>query len=162
MIKKPLILIALLLAGSRMSAQEPGIQVDGVTWATCNVATPGVFAAHPEEVGGLFTFDEAQKACPEGWRIPDHDELERLRTAGNEWTTIDGVAGRSFQGLFIPAAGRRDTGGTMEAVGSGGHLWSDAPLRNGWFGYCLDFDATGAYMNDRECEVGMSVRCVKK
>lgn len=163
--KRILVLLSVaLLAGSQASAQEPeGIEIDGVTWATCNVASPGVFAAQPQDVGGYFDFDVAQSICPEGWRVPGNDELDALRASGSEWTTLEGVAGHLFAGrLFIPAAGRRNLQGAVEQVGEKGYVWSEMPLRNGYFGYCFYIERVGAYNYEYECEYGMSVRCVKE
>ncbi len=158
------LLIALLLAGTQTNAQtSEGIEIDGITWAASNVAQKGVFAAQPQDIGGYFDFDVAQGVCPEGWRVPGNDELDALRASGSEWTTLEGVAGRLFASkLFIPAAGRRDLQGAVEQVGEKGYVWSEMPLRNGYFGYCFYIERVGAYNYEYECEYGMSVRCVKE
>ena len=43
--------IALMGLCATMFAQEEGVVINGVTWATCNVDVPGKFAAKPESPG---------------------------------------------------------------------------------------------------------------
>ena len=98
--------------------EEEGVVINGVRWATRNVGAPGTFARNPESPGGFFTFDQAQNACPPGWRLPTAEEFRNLRTAGSEWTA-KGRRGRVYgytfgvvPNLFLPAAGHRRTTAT--------------------------------------------------
>jgi len=37
--------------------EGPGVLIDGIRWATCNVLRPGVFTAKPEDFGMLYQFN---------------------------------------------------------------------------------------------------------
>ncbi len=151
------------------------VPINGVEWATTNVGVAGAFAETPEDFGGLFTFDEAQTACPDGWRLPTKEELLRLcdrDVTASEWTGRAGVNGRLFgmpddpaHTVFLPAAGYRDTGGAMKYHGSSGRYWSsttsDDPFYPdaAWNLYFSDVNAGDVYNYDdrqRMC----TVRCV--
>ncbi len=95
------------------SSDDEGVTINGVTWATCNVNTPGFFAANPQRAGLYYQWDnrtgwsvtsaeltwngswssndsvwqEASNPCPEGWRIPTGTELESLLKTGSRWET---------------------------------------------------------------------------
>ena len=114
------------------SANQRGVLINGVRWATSNVdIRTGTFTASPEIAGGhnrwgtRHTFGVGSTAaselipnrgtwarnnpCPPGWRVPYHDEWESLIAAGSFWTTVNGVSGRIFgtapNQIFLPAAG---------------------------------------------------------
>lgn len=103
-----------------------GVIINGVTWATRNVSTPGSFAEFPESTGMFYQWNRRvgwsatstvsnwnasepsgtewepeNDPCPEGWRVPRKAELRSLETktiGGTEtpWTIINGVAGRNI------------------------------------------------------------------
>ena len=105
------------------STTDKGVVIDGIRWATRNVAMPGFFVANPEDAGMFYqwnsgrawnTTDERAEEgwnrrtsasaewelendpCPTGWRMPTVDELRSLRNAGNKWAIKNGVNGRLF------------------------------------------------------------------
>ena len=58
---------AICLAGSITAfAQEAGVEIDGVTWATRNVDAPGTFAATPESAGMFYQWNRKV-----GWSATD-------------------------------------------------------------------------------------------
>jgi len=104
-----LIAIAICLAGSAtMFAQETGVVINGVKWATRNVDKPGTFATNPEDAGMFYqwncrigwsatnpivnsngatdwngcaedgTWKKSNDPCPIGWRIPTSEETKSL------------------------------------------------------------------------------------
>ena len=115
-----------------------GVRINGVVWATRNVAAAGAFAAKPEDAGMFYqwnrktawastgtvtgwksdtptgtTWEKGNDPSPAGWRVPTLDEIKKLFDTDkvkNEWTT----AGREFtdkttgNSIFLPAAGCRD------------------------------------------------------
>ena len=150
--KKILFLSAVLLFGltSCNNITSDGVMIDGVRWAMSNVDTPGTFARNPESTGSFFAWEEAQKACPRGWRLPTSEELRSLANAiGSEWTTKNGVNGRIFgvvpHQIFMPAA---------SANGAFGIYWNDA----GGFLQFVDPSLSGVNNDNRAHE--FSVRCV--
>jgi len=105
-------------------AQEEGVVINGVKWATRSVDEPGTFAAKPEDAGKFYqwnrkkawpttgevkgwsnsfstddTWEKANDPCPAGWRVPALREVQRLLDedkVNSEWTTLNGVKGRKF------------------------------------------------------------------
>jgi uncharacterized protein (TIGR02145 family) len=55
-----------------------GVEINGVIWAKSNVGKPGEFVENPEDYGELYTWEEALKVCPDGWRLPNDDERMQL------------------------------------------------------------------------------------
>ena len=143
-----------------------GVVINGVRWATHNVGRRSRrFARNPESAGGFFTFEEAQNACPCGWRLPTREELQLLVETDRGWITRNGVNGRLFgttpNDLFLPAAGFRSTDGALNRVGALGDYWSSSAsdAGNGWH---LFFYSSSSGVNDDSRLNGFSVRCVSE
>ena len=105
-------------------SNDKGVVINGVKWATRNVAEPGTFAAKLEDHGMFYqwnrkttwptdnyvtgwhnsfvagcTWEKANDPSPAGWRVPTLAEIEKLCDANNvtsEWITLNGVNGRKF------------------------------------------------------------------
>ena len=105
---------------------DKGVVINGVKWATRNVATPGTFAATPEDAGMFYkwnnkkawavignevsdwddrifydnTWAKSNDPSPAGWHVPTDAEIRTLLLDDNkvssEWTTQNGVIGRKF------------------------------------------------------------------
>jgi len=103
---------------------EQGVVINGVCWATRNVAEPGTFADKPEDAGMFYQWNhrkawpatgsvtgwdssdasgsswaKANDPSPAGWRVPTLAEIKKLLDTNkvrNEWTTVNGVYGRKF------------------------------------------------------------------
>lgn len=157
-------LAALSLAGA--AAAQTGVKIDGVTWAAANVGEPGTFAADPEDFGGYYTFWQALKACPAGWRVPTREEIESLACSESRWTTVNGVAGRRFGGgegsLFLPAAGRRRAStGLMH--GDTGFYWTATKATfRGRYDFVFDEEKVPEPWGVIQSHNRLSVRCVKE
>ncbi len=86
---------------------DPGTGIGDVVWATRNVESPGKFAESLASVGGTFNFDDAQKVCPKGWRIPTAEEYRMLIGSGGEWISLGNVQGVKYgegsNAVFLPA-----------------------------------------------------------
>ena len=106
------------------STSEKGVVINGVRWATRNIAAPGTFAAKPEDAGKFYQWNrkkawattgdvmgwdssysvsapwpKVNDPSPAGWRIPTADDFEKLLDTDkvrNVWTTQNGVNGRKF------------------------------------------------------------------
>jgi uncharacterized protein (TIGR02145 family) len=124
---------------------DEGVEIGGIIWATRNVDSRGQFVDNPEDYGDYYTFEEAQKACPEGWRTPTDEEQVSLVNVGSGWTTLKGVNGYLFGSgentIFLPAAGFRRITGTVDGQGSEGVYWSSTAY-SGDIGYYLGFNST--------------------
>jgi uncharacterized protein (TIGR02145 family) len=111
---------------------------------------------------------EANSPCPEGWRVPAHQELQLLKDAQSSWTTINGVNGRRFidgaNSIFLPAAGCfLNNGNTLYNVGSNGFYWSNAQASSSEYSYCFYIYISGStttYYSEKGN--GCCIRCVSK
>jgi len=169
-----------------LTTDDEGMIINGVKWATRNVAIPGTFAAKPENIGKLYQwncdkpcdatdFDNSPQAsktwltandpCPEGWRVPTLNEIKTLLDKEKvtfEWTTLNDIMGGKFtdkityNSIFLPA------------IGSTGTYWSNRQNNfnygeAGHNAYCISFISNGAnsialtHMGRGHC-----VRCVAK
>ena len=158
-----LLLTASITFSSYNTGGADSVDINGVRWATHNVDTPGTFTRNVTDAGGFFTFEEAQNACPQGWRLPTCEELQSLVDAGSEWTTKNGVNGRLFGSgsnqLFLPAAGLRNTDGALDHVGGWGYYWGSA-VWNANVGKDLWFSRGSSTVCAFSRAYGFSVRCV--
>ena len=113
------------LPSDPLTADE-GVVINGVRWATRNIAAPGTFAAAPEDAGMFYKWnnkkawpatgdevtnwddsihdgeiwEKSNDPSPAGWRVPTNAEFITLLfdddKVSNEWTTQNGVIGRKF------------------------------------------------------------------
>ncbi|MCL2562363.1 MAG: fibrobacter succinogenes major paralogous domain-containing protein [Rikenellaceae bacterium] len=152
--------------GSKEANQEEqGVTIAGVTWATRNVDRAGKFVARPENFGQSFTFNEAQTACPEGWRLPTVAEFQSLLKAwGSVVTKVNGIGGRRFgsidNAVFFPVVSRYTAAGVY---------WSSSvDPENEFQGGILFFNnddsegEAGVYISFLSKSFAWKVRCVKK
>ncbi|GHT47151.1 hypothetical protein FACS189440_06850 [Bacteroidia bacterium] len=142
-----------------------GINIGGIVWAICNVgSTPGKFAANPKVAGGLYTWTEAQKACPAGWRLPTKEELEVLLSEDSKWTDKGREFGSGSNTIYLPAAGWRDyLVGILWGVGKEVYYWSstfDSTYDVREYTYTLFFDSGYAEVGSGQYKNKQSVRCV--
>lgn len=91
-------------------------------------------------------YDVAHVKWGGGWRMPTLEQIkELLNNTTNEWTTLNGVAGRLFTGknggtVFLPAAGLRWYG-ELNIAGSYGYYWSSTLNESSpYYAWYLDFD----------------------
>ncbi len=163
----PVAMAAMVCMAEKALAQEAeGVTINGITWATANVGVEGKFIDNPWDFGLRYNFEEAQKACPEGWRTPTVKEFEVLVQAPNEWMTVNEIGGRRFGSgdntIFLPAAGYRGAAGSVGFQGSYGYYWSSTAY-SGWTDYNLNFSGANVYpSDDNYYAYGFSVRCVKE
>ena len=140
-----------------------GVTIGGITWATRNVASFNTFASGAETFGGYYTWEQALNACPPGWRLPTREEFNQLNNAGSVWTTKSDVYGRLFgtapNQIFLPAAGRRHTSGSIGAIGAWGHYWSSTPSGTPNSMH-LWITSSGSSVSFGDRATGRSVRCV--
>ncbi|GHT22899.1 hypothetical protein FACS189430_05350 [Bacteroidia bacterium] len=104
---------------------------------------------------------------PEGWRVPTQAEVQSLCDAAkvtNEWVTTP-VNGRRFTDkasgntLFLPAAGYRLGGGTLDYAGALGYYWSSTADGTTNAYYLLFYSGFADWSNNLR-RYGFSVRSV--
>lgn len=124
-----------------------GVNIKGILWAEHNVGANSV-----KDNGAYFTWEEAQDACPYGWRLPTAKEFKKLSRVKSEWLAEKDV--RCFQGkVFFPSIGKL----------SG--YWSSTPAK-GNYARVLLFDMECVWRPNRDSAAKrdrkLPVRCVKK
>ena len=140
------------------------VVINGVRWARFNVGHQGTFVSREEEFGGYFTWEQAQTACPRGWRLPTQSELQSLNNINSIWITRNGVNGRLFgdvpNQIFFPAAGVHNTNADrLSGVGDFGNYRSGTHSCGYGAWRCLSLSSRGTFMSNNRWD-GHSVRCV--
>lgn len=134
------------------------IEVAGIKWAKSNL-----------KIGSKehFTFEEAQKFCPKGWRVPTNEEQRKLRAECSfhfDESTKEGVFTDKETGieLRLPAAGFCSyLTGSPCYDGACGYYWSSTQ-RDSTSLYDMHFDKGGVCSYDNSHNgYGFSVRCVR-
>ncbi len=152
---------------SGSGANENGITIEGLTWATRNVGEYGKFVITPEDYGNHYSFEEAQTVCPSGWRTPAPKEFETLAKSGSVWTTSNGVNGTRFGSgsntIFLPATGYRShINGVITGPGSLGYYWSST-LRGENYGHYMYLTSKDVLpLSSTDYRLGFAVRCVRQ
>ena len=133
-----------------------GAVIDGKTWMQYNVG-----ASEANLYGDHYNFDDAQSACPTGWRVPTSAELSALSAHHSDWTTYFGVKGYWFSGsqtysptapaIFLPV---------YSSNSSSGFYWSSSEDNSG-NAYRLYFYSGDVNVFSYTRSPGMSVRCLK-
>jgi hypothetical protein len=86
---------------------DPGVCINGVKWATCNIGADGKFVSSPEEIGfnGDF-YSIPDSLFPKGWRLPIIEEMVTLINSPHQTLKRNGVQGELFgvepNAIFLP------------------------------------------------------------
>ena len=144
---------------------------DGYDWGTGN---SGPYASTPgKNVSADIPTNDAQHDAAlallgSPWHLPNKNDFKELYdNTDNEWTTINGVAGRKFMKktdhsvyVFFPAAGY-GYGTSLSGRGSSGNYWSGSWYSAG-SAYSLGFSSSSVNpQNSNYRYYGRSVRAVQ-
>ena len=131
-----------------------------------------------EKYGHLYDWNEAVTACPDGWHLPNKQELEDLRTlAGQKAGDIDKAGsvlkstigwsenGNGTDGLgfgALPAGYYRSYDDDFDYEGNLASFWSSTEIGSiGAYALDLFYLNENADVNHSYKDNGFSVRCVK-
>jgi uncharacterized protein (TIGR02145 family) len=159
------VLVSTLPAAKTLAQSGEGVVINGITWAKTNAGVQGTFMDYPWYQGGFHTYEEALKACPEGWRLPTREEFETLIQAHSEWTIMFDAFGRRIGSggntIFLPASGYLHRSGEVKHQSVDGHYWSSSQIdgQSAWSLYFSDAGYPASYYNHQAYK--FSVRCVK-
>jgi uncharacterized protein (TIGR02145 family) len=143
---------------SRVMGSDVYNPVTGKTWMDRNVGAlwPAIASRDVGAYGGYYASEQAQTACPDGYRVPTEAEWEAER---NSWSSND-ASGAFNSPLKLPVAGLRDgSSGSLYLVGSDGSYWSGAV--DGALSRYLNFNSSTANSYGFSRAFGFSVRCLK-
>jgi uncharacterized protein (TIGR02145 family) len=129
-----------------------------------------------KELGLLYTWEAAKKACPSGWHLPTDDEWSMLvnqfggtNKAGEALKSLKGWNedgnGSNSSGFNAAPAGIRNPDGSCIALGLFGCWWSSSPASQGkvweWNLQFANSNKSKVFRFDADVSAGLSVRCVR-
>ncbi len=62
---------------------------------------PGVTWTNTQVLASQYTWNQAQSACPSGWRLPTRDEFQKMVDAGSTWRVANSGYGNTEAGTFF-------------------------------------------------------------
>lgn len=101
-----------------------------------------------KEFGRLYSWNAAQKACPNGWRIATE----------NEWNSLND----SIDKLFLKTAGFRNAKGKYELLGKRADYWTSDDFGDKGKYYYFSVNSNSMDISSYNKKGAMSVRCIKK
>ena len=96
-----------VLTDARDGREYYTVGIDGLLWMRNNLAWEGAgvafqrSAAMSEIFGRYYTWEEAQTACPDGWRLPADAEWTQLSEGAEPGKDIPGLAGQVMADLYF-------------------------------------------------------------
>lgn len=150
------------------------VRIGNLYWFSENLRYEGVEHYFPnrdsdnlQKYGCLYTWENAIKACPEGWRLPTKDEYSALIVTSdfkmNKSSVIRDISwenGSNTSGFSALPAGERDCSGDFDGFGLSTYFWSFTP-KNADNACLLLVCPSYAYVYSDYFDNAFSVRCVK-
>ena len=184
-------LVGGLTATTTVIVSHPeSVVINGIRWATRNVAAIGTFVDNPEDVGMLYQWNRPtawpatgtvtgwnstgatgttwvrrpNDPCPTGFRVPTEAELNSLRNSPNVWTTKNGVLGRLFgtapNQIFLPVSRYRNTTGLLNTDLRSAGHYWSSTQSGNTNARYLNFNVNGSSIGNANRAVGFNIRCV--
>lgn len=173
------------------------VKIGNLTWFTENLNYDAEGGVCPEgdsrncdRYGRLYTWDDAQVACPEGWQLPDSADFASLvvEAGGADFASGMAVAGEKlkstggwfkkgngsdalgfnalpagYRGAVYEGEGGALVGGAYDGIGGYAYFWSATVTPDDLAYYLfLDFSSKAASMNAFPKGDYRSVRCVRR
>lgn len=118
----------------RDGRRYPAVKTGGQTWLQRNLAyqTDGAvcYGDKPlmcENLGALYTWEAASRACPNGWRLPEASDWDNLVNAWGEYETEKSFKALIFGGQsFFQAqlGGKQAPDGSFAGLHEQGYFWT--------------------------------------
>ena len=158
-----------MLEEEKIADASEWVTINGVTWATRNLAWDGSFVKRVHLGGhGYFTHKEAESACPRGWRLPTESEMRQLYAQPKREEIINNVKGTRFgrgrNSIFLPVVGRYGYDGKFSS--SGGTYWSGTVSSKDIYYMDISIGYSGGVkkseFSGKNKKIKYPVRCVRK
>ena len=141
---------------------------------------------HYQNYGVLYNWKAAERACPEGWKLPSDDDWKELeaflgmdeaeldktewRTSGEVGVQLKSVSGwnnegngSNSSGFNAPPGSLRTKNGIFGSQGEYAYYWTSSPAGSSVeFGRVLLADSNGIARYSYPQNYGLSIRCVEK
>ena len=122
-----------------------------------------------KEYGRLYSFKDAKKVCPDGWRLPtsaDVSSLTRVVKKSSLLRSTSGLTSKASKGLNFWGFNAKPAGGKENSdyfdLKTSAYFWLDEEVSGGasvfWIGYYEESPSVVTRNVNNE----FSVRCVKK
>ena len=161
--------VTITQTGTIKASENSIIKIGTIEWAACNLG-----AEKQSDCGSFFSWADAQKSCPAGWRLPTKKEVDDLLKLSNGgiWGTLDGVEGiwlnedgKEPKGLFLPAGGFKEpSSDSIQYQKTCGPYWTSTDFDDS-FAFYLYIFADGAFTslgdNHYDKSYKFMVRCIK-
>lgn len=159
-----------ILVDKRDGKKYRTFESEGLQWMAQNLdhELPGSWCYNEEDPncktwGRLYTWDAAMKVCPEGWRLPNDEEWDRLinRYGGIFYAGKELKEGGS-SGFNAEMSGYYDKAGYFDKGGVSSYYWSSTEQNKDYAsfkGIYKEVDNVGTYTYTKAD--GLSVRCVR-
>ncbi len=119
-------------------------------------------ASNCEKYGRLYSYRDAEKACPGGWRLPgENDWTVLLNYAGAENNAIELTQG-GRTGFNATYAGVRYENGNFNHMGEYGYFWSRARNNEAAWVYTFSPGVPTVHRIRSFPATGFSVRCIRR
>jgi uncharacterized protein (TIGR02145 family) len=110
------------------STTDEGVEINGVVWATRNVAAPGHFADNPEDPGMFYQWNSTI-----GWSATDPLVSTDGSVWNSSWTGNDATAWETSNNV-CPAGWRVPTQAEQQSLIDAGSTWTTTPANGRIFG----------------------------
>jgi uncharacterized protein (TIGR02145 family) len=114
-----------------------------------------------DEYGRLYTWETAQKVCPDGWHLPSDEEWNALIQAfGGEPVVKQKTKVDKYLDFNAQLGGFRNGFGVFRGIDATGFYWSSSESEDGGSYRRFDKEAFVLWYHAGK-DYGFSVRCVK-
>ncbi len=115
--------------------------------------------------GYLYTWEAAQNACPEGWRLPAKSDFETLlnNIGSSRQDAYKALIKGGSSGFSASFGGWRSDNGSFQMEGYFAYFWTETESSSE-MAWQLDIDSfsSDVHLNGGMKSWGLSVRCIKK
>ncbi len=122
---------------------------------------------HPfncRKFGRLYNYEAALNACPDGWRLPNDTDWNKLyRHFGNATVAYAEMIPSGKSGFSVKMAGWLSQNYSYEHQGERAYFWSASEIKDGYVHYYrLDTETRQLTRSNSVKHLGFSCRCIRE